>query len=140
MVVYLEVLRDTAKAVICGGGMLLAFKLGVVVCLGVQAAYLVHRRHYASPWWRIAVPYAILMLMVHGVVWEGYPGAVTRVTLPLAFGFNVLLAREDRPPILAVVRPRQSPPPPGRTDAALSRGLSAFSPGLPVKEAVAAVC
>ena len=74
--------------------MLLAFKLGVVVCLGVQAAYLIHRRHYESPWWRIAVPYAILMLMVHGVVWEGYPGAVTRVTLPLAFGFNVLLARE----------------------------------------------
>ena len=34
------------------------------------------------------------MLTVHGVVWEGYPGAVTRVTLPLAFGFNVLLARE----------------------------------------------
>ena len=79
MVVYLEVLRDTARAVIRGGGMLLAFKLGVVVCLGVQAAYLIHRRHYDSPWWRIAVPYAILMLMVHGVVWEGYPGAVTRV-------------------------------------------------------------
>ena len=94
MIVYLEVLRDTTRAVLRGGGMLLAFKLGVVVCLGVQAAYLIHRRHYDSPWWRIAVPYAILMLMVHGVVWEGYPGAVTRVTLPLAFGFNVLLARE----------------------------------------------
>jgi hypothetical protein len=32
---------------------------------------------------------------VHKVVWDGYPGAVTRVTLPLAFGFNVLLAREQ---------------------------------------------
>ena len=31
---------DTARAVIRGGGMLVAFKLGVVVCLGVQAAYL----------------------------------------------------------------------------------------------------
>jgi len=28
------------------------------------------------------------------VVWDGYPGAVTRVTLPLAFGFNVLLVSE----------------------------------------------
>jgi hypothetical protein len=32
------------------------------------------------------------MLTVHEVVWDGYPGAVTRVTLPLVFGFNVLLA------------------------------------------------
>jgi len=94
MLVYLEVLRDTVKAVSRGGGLLLALKLGVVVCLGVQGAYLIHRRHYDSPWWRIAVAYAILMLTVHGVVWEGYPGAVTRVTLPLAFGFNVLLTRE----------------------------------------------
>ena len=65
---------------------------------------------YASPWWRVALPYALLMLTVHKVVWDGYPGAVTRVTLPLAFGFNVLLAREDRPALLALVHPRQPAP------------------------------
>ena len=129
MLVYLEVLRDTVKAVSRGGGLLLAFKLGVVVCLGVQAAYLIHRRHYDSPWWRIAVPYAILMLTVHGVVWEGYPGAVTRVTLPLAFGFNVLLSSRNRPPVLDVVHPRQFASPPGRPDAAsLMRGKCVFTP------------
>ena len=63
----------------------------------MQAAYLFYRRHYTSPWWRVALPYALLMLTVHRVVWDGYPGAVTRVTLPLVFGFNVLLAREEGP-------------------------------------------
>ena len=50
------------------------------------------------------------MLTVHKVVWDGYPGAVTRVTLPLVFGFNVLLAREDRAALLALVRPGQPAP------------------------------
>ena len=63
----------------------------------MQTAYLLYRREYASPWWRVALAYALLMLTVHKVVWDGYPGAVTRVTLPLVFGFNVLLAREDGP-------------------------------------------
>jgi hypothetical protein len=64
------------------------------VSLTVQTAYLIYRREWASPWWRVAVPYALLMLTVHKVVWDGYPGAVTRVTLPLVFGFNVLLSGE----------------------------------------------
>jgi hypothetical protein len=67
----------------------------VIICLSVQLAYLLYRRQYESPWWRVALGYALLMLVVHKVVWDGYPGAVTRVTLPLAFGFNVLLSREQ---------------------------------------------
>jgi hypothetical protein len=94
LLVYVHVLRDTAARVLRGDGLLLTLKLGVVICLAVQAAYLIHRRRYESPWWRIAVPYAVLLFTVHSVVWDGYPGAVTRVTLPLAFGFNVLLTRE----------------------------------------------
>jgi hypothetical protein len=96
VLVYLGVFQQTAAYVFSGKGNLLAvFKLGVIVSLTVQAAYLLYRRQYASPWWRIAILYAVLMLTVHKVVWDGYPGAVTRVTLPLVFGFNILLAREE---------------------------------------------
>jgi hypothetical protein len=97
LVVYVEVLSQTLDQVLRGAGVLAALKLGVVVSLAVQAAYLFYRRDYPSPWWRVALPYAVLMLAVDQVVWDGYPGAVTRVTLPLVFGFNVLLARENGP-------------------------------------------
>jgi hypothetical protein len=97
VLVYLQVFQQTAEHVFSGDGNILSvLKLGVIVSLTVQAAYLLYRREYASPWWRIAFAYALLMLTVHKVVWDGYPGAVTRVTLPLAFGFNVLLAGEER--------------------------------------------
>jgi hypothetical protein len=97
LLVYVQVFSQTLGQVLGGAGLLAALKLGVIVSLAVQTAYLFYRRHYASPWWRVALPYALLMLTVHKVVWDGYPGAVTRVTLPLAFGFNVLLAREEGP-------------------------------------------
>ena len=88
-------LQQTVSQTIGEGATLLsAFKLGVIVSLTVQTVYLLYRREWASPWWRVALPYALLMLTVHKVVWDGYPGAVTRVTLPLVFGFNVLLAGE----------------------------------------------
>jgi len=95
VIVYLRVLRQTVRQTLGDGSNLLStFKLGVIVSLTVQTVYLIYRREWASPWWRVAVPYALLMLTVHKVVWDGYPGAVTRVTLPLVFGFNVLLAGE----------------------------------------------
>jgi hypothetical protein len=98
IVVFLQVFQQTLGQVLGHDASLLtAMKLGVIVCLAVQTLYLLYRREYASPWWRVAVPYALLMLTVHKVVWDGYPGAVTRVTLPLVFGFNVLLAREQGP-------------------------------------------
>ena len=96
ILVYVQVFRQTfAQVVGNNASVLAAMKLGVIICLAVQTVYLMYRRHYASPWWRVALPYAVLMLTVHKVVWDGYPGAVTRVTLPLVFGFNVLLAREQ---------------------------------------------
>ena len=45
------------------------------------------------PWWRVAAAYAVLMLLVDKAVWEGSPGAVMRVLLPLTVGFNILLLR-----------------------------------------------
>lgn len=68
----------------------------VVVALSVQAIYIVWTRRWREPWWRLAAAYGLLMLVVHYVVWEGAPGAITRVVLPLTFGFNVLLAKEPR--------------------------------------------
>lgn len=70
--------------------------LAATVSLTVQAAYVLLRRSWFSPWWRLATAYAVLMLVVHYDVWHGFPGAVTRVVLPLTVGFNVLLAAENR--------------------------------------------
>lgn len=67
----------------------------VVVGLVAQAAYIVWTRKWAAPWWRLAAVYAVLMFFVHFAVWEGHPGAITRVTLPLKFGFNALLAQDQ---------------------------------------------
>jgi hypothetical protein len=36
------------------------------------------------------------MLIAHPVVWAGYPGAITRVVLPLTVGFNILLRAQQR--------------------------------------------
>ena len=65
----------------------------VLIALTVQAIFLVRTRAWAQPWWRLAAAYALLMVVAHWVVWEGHPGAITRVVLPMKFGFNVLLAR-----------------------------------------------
>jgi hypothetical protein len=96
VLVYVRVFQQTLGQVLGDSASLLAvLKLGVIVGLTVQVAYLLYRREYGSPWWRVALAYGLLLLTVHKVVWDGYPGAVTRVTLPLVFGFNVLLAREQ---------------------------------------------
>lgn len=68
----------------------------VVVALSAQAVYLAWTRTWREPWWRLAAVFAALMLVVDYVVWDGYPGAITRVVLPLTFGFNVLLRHQLR--------------------------------------------
>ncbi len=73
--------------------------------LAGQAASLVWctwRRHTAGtgwpPWLAVAWTFGLLALVVHQVVWAGSPGAITRVTLPMAVGVNVLLAAEADAP------------------------------------------
>lgn len=68
----------------------------VVVALTAQVVYIGWTREWKDPWWRLAAAYAALMLVVDYVVWEGTPGAITRVVLPLTFGFNVLLRKQAR--------------------------------------------
>ena len=74
---------------------------GLWVCLlcslAVQAGYLAVRREYSRPWWRVAVAYAVLMLLLDRILADPNTGAITRVLLPMTVGFNVLLAAEPRP-------------------------------------------
>jgi len=65
-----------------------------VVGIIVQAAFFaVGWRRFTDAWWRIGAAYAGLMLTLGTAVWEGYPGAFTRVLLPLTLAFNVLAHR-----------------------------------------------
>jgi len=66
---------------------------GVLALIGllVQAIYLVAAAQPKAVWWRVGFPYVFLMLTMHAVVWEGLPGASTRVLLPMSVAFNMLL-------------------------------------------------
>jgi hypothetical protein len=66
-----------------------------IVALSVQSVYLAIARDRQSPWWRLAVPYALLMLVVDRSLWE--PGGINRFLLPLTVGFNVQLSRSSGP-------------------------------------------
>ena len=69
------------------------YTLLALLALTAQVLLLVITRAWQDSWWRLALAFGVLILTAHWVVWEGYPGAVTRVALPLKLGFNVLLAR-----------------------------------------------
>lgn len=77
--------------------------IGTMLCLValvVQAGFVVARlvrTRGKAPWALVAAPFVVLAITLHPVVWEGYPGAFTRVLLPVAIGANVLLAQQDRP-------------------------------------------
>lgn len=95
LVAYVQKWQETLRGVRTHGfGSASGWTLLTVIALSIQVAYVAWSRRWREPWWRLAAVYAVLMLVVHMVVWQGYPGAVTRVVLPLTFGFNMLLARE----------------------------------------------
>jgi len=64
-----------------------------LVGVTVQAGYLLLRPKGNDPWWRFGLGYALLLLLLGTAVWEGHPGAATRVLLPLNLAFNVLAPR-----------------------------------------------
>ena len=73
--------------------------LFAVVAFLAQAAYIVWRlvrRRDTSPWATVAAAFLLLAIVAHPVVWDGAPGAYTRVAMPLTMGVNVLLARDPR--------------------------------------------
>lgn len=64
------------------------------VALTAQAAYVVKRIRWAEGWWRVGLVNVALMAWLGTAVWEGHPGAATRVLLPLGVAFAVLAVRE----------------------------------------------
>jgi hypothetical protein len=71
--------------------------LWLLFALAVQACYIVVRREYRMPWWRVAAAYAALMLVLDRDLANPNTGAITRVLLPLTVGFNILLTSEASP-------------------------------------------
>jgi hypothetical protein len=70
------------------------FSLVVLLSMTTQAVYLLWRREWKSPWWRMGVVYALFMPLLSPLVWEGYPGAAVRVMVPMTFAFNVLVSKD----------------------------------------------
>jgi hypothetical protein len=58
-----------------------------------QAAFFAVRPRFDDAWWRLGAAYALMMTALGTPVWEGFPGAATRVLLPMALAFNVVAAR-----------------------------------------------
>ena len=105
--------------------------LAATVGLTAQAAYVVLRPQPADPWWRIGAVYVVILLGLGTAVWEGYPGAVQRVLLPMSLAFFVV-ARRRRAALawllagsltaLAGLPPLHDVPTDGREIAAARRG------------------
>jgi hypothetical protein len=68
--------------------------------LFVQAGcvvWAIGRAERRTPWVFVGASYVVLAALMHHVVWDGAPGAFTRVLLPLTIGANVVLAATPRP-------------------------------------------
>jgi hypothetical protein len=67
--------------------------LGMVISLTTQLLFLLARPRWRDAWWRLGLSYGLLMVMLGDAVWEGYPGAASRVLLPMLLAFNILVPR-----------------------------------------------
>jgi hypothetical protein len=63
----------------------------ILISLTVQFVFLICRPQWEQAWWRVGLSFAILMIFLGDAVWEGYPGAASRVLLPMQLAFNVLV-------------------------------------------------
>jgi hypothetical protein len=68
----------------------------LIVALTTQFLFFALRPRWKETWWRVGAAYAVLMALIGEAVWEGYPGAASRVLLPMALAFNVLVPRGIR--------------------------------------------
>jgi hypothetical protein len=67
--------------------------LAALLALTAQALFFLRRVRRDDVWWRAGAGYGILLLCLGPAVWAGFPGAATRVLLPLTLAFNVLAVR-----------------------------------------------
>lgn len=65
----------------------------IMIAMTVQWLYFAARPRWSDPWWRLGASYAALMVVLGDAVWEGFPGAASRVLLPMTLAFNVSLPR-----------------------------------------------
>ncbi len=87
----------TFAALSTGADLLVWATLLATVGLTAQAAFFLARPRWQDRWWRIGAAFAALFLFLGPAVWEGLPGATTRVLLPLNLAFNVLVHRTRAP-------------------------------------------
>lgn len=91
---YIDKWFLTVRALEAGGWSSFArFSLLGLLSLTTQCLVLLWLRDWRNPWWRMGVAYAGLMAVLGPAVWEGDPGAVTRVIVPMTVAFNVLLPK-----------------------------------------------
>jgi hypothetical protein len=74
-------------------GWLITTTLLATIGLTVQAAFLLRRPRWKNGWWRAGLTGVALMVMLGTAVWEGHPGAATRVLLPMTVSFAVVAVR-----------------------------------------------
>ncbi|HWA10208.1 MAG TPA: hypothetical protein VG838_12215 [Opitutaceae bacterium] len=67
--------------------------LAMMFALTAQWFFFLLRPRWDDPWWRVGAVFSLLMVVLGDAVWEGYPGATTRVVLPMLLAFNVLVPR-----------------------------------------------
>jgi hypothetical protein len=70
-----------------------ASTLLALVALCTQAIYFIVAPDVNARWWRVGAAYVVLLACLGTAVWEGFPGAATRVLLPLTVAFNVCAYR-----------------------------------------------
>jgi hypothetical protein len=61
--------------------------------LTMQAIYLIAQPNWRDGWWRLGAAHVALLFVLSTAVWEGHPGAATRVLLPLGLAFNIMAVR-----------------------------------------------
>ena len=89
--------RDTLADLVAEGPASFArFSLLMLIALTTQALFFAFRREWSSPWWRVAAVFSVMMVFLGEAVWEGYPGAASRVLLPMTLAFNILVPRGRR--------------------------------------------
>ena len=64
-----------------------------VLGVTVQMIFFLARWRPRELWWRVGASFAVMAVFLAKPVWEGYPGAFTRVLLPMALAFNLLVPR-----------------------------------------------
>lgn len=67
--------------------------LATILALTVQWFFFAMRWRPGEAWWRLGAVYAGMMMFLSTPVWEGLPGASTRVLLPMTLAFNVFVPR-----------------------------------------------